>query len=159
MAQQILAAKVMINPLRRIRTAPALFDLGKSDLRETSMQELDSLASLLNNDWPNVVVELRSHTDLRGSDTLNSRLSFDRAKSCVDYLVEKGVSRDRLVPLGMASNEPVVLDESEDGIPAGELNKEYIFKLKTNKQKEYAHQRNRRTDFKILSDDFQEWIK
>ena len=136
-----------------------LFDLGKSDLRETSMQELDSLASLLNNDWPNVVVELRSHTDLRGSDTLNSRLSFDRAKSCVDYLVEKGVSRDRLVPLGMASNEPVVLDESEDGIPAGELNKEYIFKLKTNKQKEYAHQRNRRTDFKILSDDFQEWIK
>ncbi len=136
-----------------------LFDLGKSDLRETSMQELDSLASLLNNDWPNVVVELRSHTDLRGSDTLNTRLSFDRAKSCVDYLVEKGVSRDRLVPLGMASNEPVVLDESEDGIPAGELNKEYIFKLKTNKQKEYAHQRNRRTDFKILSDDFQEWIK
>ncbi len=136
-----------------------LFDLGKSDLRETSMQELDSLASLLNNDWPTVVIELRSHTDLRGSDTLNNRLSFDRAKSCVEYLVEQGISRDRLVPLGMASNEPVILDESEDGIPAGELNKEYIFKLKTNKQKEYAHQRNRRTDFKILSDDFKEWIK
>ena len=102
---------------------------------------------------------MRSHTDLRGSDTLNNRLSFDRAKSCVEYLVEQGVVRDRLVPLGMASTEPVVLDESEDGIPAGELSKEYIFKLKTNKQKEYAHQRNRRTDFKILSDDFQEWIK
>ena len=136
-----------------------LFDLGKSDLRETAKQELDSLASLLNNDWPNVVIELRSHTDLRGSDTLNNRLSFDRAKSCVEYLVEQGVSRDRLVPLGMASTEPVVLDESEDGMPAGELSKEYISKLKTNKQKEYAHQRNRRTDFKILSDDFQEWIK
>ena len=136
-----------------------LFDLGKSDLRDASKQELDSLASLLNNDWPTVVVELRSHTDLRGSDTLNNRLSFDRAKSCVDYLVEKGVDRDRLVPLGMASKEPVVIENSEEGLPPGTLNKEYIFTLKSKKQQEYAHQRNRRTDFKVLSDNFQEWIK
>ena len=136
-----------------------LFDLGKSDLRENSKQELDSLASLLNNDWPTVVVELRSHTDLRGSDTLNNRLSFDRAQSCVDYLVEKGVSRDRLVPLGMASTEPVILEEAEEGLPSGELNKDYISKLTSKRKQEYAHQRNRRTDFKVLSDDFDQWIK
>ena len=136
-----------------------LFDLGKSDLRETSKQELDSLASLLTNDWPTVVVELRSHTDLRGSDTLNNRLSFDRAQSCVDYLVEKGVSRDRLVPLGMASTEPVILEEVEEGLQPGELNKEYIYNLRTKNQKEYAHQKNRRTDFKVLSDNFEQWIK
>ena len=42
-----------------------LFDLGKSDLRNESKAELDSLASLLNNDWPNHVIELRSHTDFK----------------------------------------------------------------------------------------------
>ena len=136
-----------------------LFDLGKYDLREESKEELDSLASLLNNDWPNVVVELRSHTDLRGSDTLNIRLSYDRAKSCVDYLVEKGVNPDRLVPIGMASTEPVVLEEVEGGLNPGTLNKDYIFKLRSKRQQEYAHQRNRRTDFKVLSDDFEQWLK
>jgi outer membrane protein OmpA-like peptidoglycan-associated protein len=98
-----------------------LFDLGKSDLRDASKKELDSLASLLNNDWPNVVIELRSHTDLRGSDTLNNRLSFDRALSCVNYLVEKGVDSQRLVPVGMADTEPVVLDNDELGLSAGVL--------------------------------------
>jgi len=136
-----------------------LFDLGKSDLRDSSKEELDSLASLLTNDWPNVVIELRSHTDLRGSDTLNNRLSFDRAQSCVDYLVEKGVDRERLVPLGMASTEPVLIEESEDNLPTGYLNSEYIFNLKSKKLRELAHQKNRRTDFKVLSDNFKQWVK
>ena len=136
-----------------------LFDLGKSDLRDTSKQELDSLASLLKNDWPNVVVELRSHTDFRGSDTLNDRLSFDRAQSCVNYLVEKGVDVDRLVPVGMASNEPVIIEKDDQELVSGELNKDYINNLKSNRLKEYAHQKNRRTDFKVLSDNFEQWIK
>ncbi|MBE37701.1 MAG: hypothetical protein CMP50_03485 [Flavobacteriales bacterium] len=135
-----------------------LFDLGKSDLREASKEELDSLVSLLSLDWPNVVIELRSHTDLRGSDTLNTRLSFDRAQSCVDYLVSQGINPDRLVAVGMASTEPKILEESEDGLPAGELNKQYISNLKSKKLRELAHQKNRRTDFKVLSGDFKEWL-
>ena len=136
-----------------------LFDTGKSDLRDESKQELDSLASLLNNDWPNVVIELRSHTDLRGSDTLNNRLSFDRALSCVNYLVEKGVDSQRLVPVGMADTEPVVLESAESGLSAGELNSEYISNLKNTKLINIAHQKNRRTDFKVLSDDLEQWLK
>ncbi|MAQ47568.1 MAG: hypothetical protein CMD27_01650 [Flavobacteriales bacterium] len=135
-----------------------LFDLGKSDLREESMEELDSLASLLNNDWPNVVVELRSHTDFRGSDTLNTRLSYDRALSCVNYLVSKGVDSRRLIAVGMADTEPTVLDEAKFGLPKGELNRDYIIGLKQKKLQELAHQKNRRTDFKILSDDFKDWL-
>ncbi|MBF25956.1 MAG: hypothetical protein CMP49_05535 [Flavobacteriales bacterium] len=136
-----------------------LFDLGKSDLREASKNELDSLVSLLNNDWPNVVIELRSHTDIRGSDTLNARLSFDRAQSCVDYLVEQGVNPARLVPLGMASTEPVILEESEDNLPVGELNANYIANLKSKKLREIAHQKNRRTDFKVLDSNLDDWLK
>ena len=135
-----------------------LFDLGKSDLRDKSKSELDSLASLLTNDWQNVVIELRSHTDFRGSDTLNNRLSYDRALSCVNYLVEKGVQAERLVPVGMASTEPVILEFPEFGV-SGELNKEYISSLKNVKLREYAHQKNRRTDFKVLSNDFKKWMK
>jgi len=135
-----------------------LFDLGKSDLRTESQAELDSLASLLNNDWPNVVVELRSHTDFRGSDTLNTRLSYDRASSCVDYLVSKGVDSRRLIPVGMADTEPVILDNADLGLPKGELNREYIIGLKKKRLQELAHQKNRRTDFKILSDDFKSWL-
>ncbi|MDC0189422.1 OmpA family protein [Flavobacteriales bacterium] len=136
-----------------------LFDTGKSDLRDESKEELDSLASLLTKDWSKVVVELRSHTDFRGSDTLNTRLSYDRALSCVEYLVEKGVDSRRLVPVGMASLEPVVLEEAEFNLPVGVLDKEYILNLKNKKSINYAHQKNRRTDFKVLSDNFNNWIK
>ena len=135
-----------------------LFDLGKSDLREESMEELDSLASLLSNDWPNVVVELRSHTDFRGSDTLNTRLSYDRALSCVNYLVSKGIDSRRLIAVGMADTEPKVLEATVLGLPPGELNRDYIISLKKKRLQELAHQKNRRTDFKVLSDDFKDWL-
>ena len=135
-----------------------LFDLGKSDLREESMEELDSLASLLSNDWPNVVIELRSHTDFRGSDTLNMRLSYDRALSCVNYLVSKGIDSRRLIAVGMADTEPKVLENAYLGLPPGELTRDYIIGLKQKKMQELAHQKNRRTDFKVLSDDFKDWL-
>ena len=135
-----------------------LFDLGKSDLREESMEELDSLASLLSNDWPNVVIELRSHTDFRGSDTLNTRLSYDRALSCVNYLVSKGIDSRRLIAVGMADTEPKVLENAYLGLPPGELTRDYIIGLKQKKMQELAHQKNRRTDFKVLSDDFKDWL-
>ena len=122
------------------------------------MAELDSLASLLSNDWPNVVIELRSHTDFRGSDTLNTRLSYDRALSCVNYLVSKGIDSIRLIAVGMADTEPKVLENAYVGLPPGELNREYIIGLKQKKMQELAHQKNRRTDFKVLSDDFKDWL-
>ena len=69
----------------------------------------------MNNDWPTVVVELRSHTDLRGSDTLNNRLSFDRAQSCVDYLVEKGVEESRLSTKGFGEDNPKASNDTRNG--------------------------------------------
>jgi outer membrane protein OmpA-like peptidoglycan-associated protein len=149
----------MVTTRRPLELKSVLFDLGKSDLRESSKAELDSLASKLNLDWPNVVIELRSHTDLRGSDTLNHRLSFDRAQSCVDYLVQQGVNSDRLVAVGMASSEPKVLVSSENGLPPGILDQNYISSLNSNKLRELAHQENRRTDFKVIHSDFEDWLE
>ncbi len=135
------------------------FDVNKFDLRNKGMQELDSLADLLIHDYPNVVVELRSHTDFRGSQELNIPLSQNRAQSCVDYLVEKGVSADRLVAIGMSDTEPKMLSSDMSGLSAGVLNKDYINSLQSNRLKEIAHQMNRRTDFKIISENLEEWLK
>jgi len=135
------------------------FDLNKFNLRSEGMQELDSLADLLIHDYPNVVVELRSHTDFRGSQELNIPLSQNRAQSCVDYLVEKGVSAERLVAIGMSDKEPKLLDIDASGLTSGLLNKDYIKQLKSNRLKEVAHQMNRRTDFKIISENFEDWLK
>jgi len=58
---------------------------------------------VLNN---NLVVEINSHTDCRGVDIYNLDLSQRRAKSCVDYLVSKGIARERLIPKGYGETQP-----------------------------------------------------
>jgi len=93
---------------------------------------------------PNIVVKLRSHTDSRGSDKANLKLSKARAQTCVDYLVkEKGIDPRRLIAEGRGELEP--LPGSTD--PEIKL-------LTTKIEQEKAHQRNRRTDFQIISFDF-----
>ncbi len=135
------------------------FDVNKFDLRIEGQAELDSLADLLIHDYPNVVVELRSHTDFRGTQELNLPLSQNRAQSCVDYLVEKGVSVERLIAVGMSDSEPKVLTEEINGLPIGVLDRDYISSLNSNTLKEEAHQLNRRTDFKIISQDLNQFLK
>jgi len=159
-----LLAKIPSNAFLKTSRRPMVlrsveFDLSKFDLRPEGMEELDSLADLLIHDWPNVVIELRSHTDFRGTQELNLPLSQNRAQSCVDYLVEKGVPVERLVPVGMSDTEPKILKDSTIDLFSGVLDKDYISSLKSNKLKEIAHQMNRRTDFKIISYDFDEYLK
>ena len=128
------------------------YDLGKATLREEGKKALDDLADLLTKDHPELVIELRSHTDVRGSKQLNKKLSEERAQACVDYLVEQGVSPDRLVAVGMSFYEPF---EDEEG---NIYTEEYISSLPVNSQ-ESAHQKNRRTDFKVISENLEDYIK
>ncbi len=81
------------------------FDLDKADLRPESMVSLDKLVETLN-DNPNIVIELGSHTDSRASDAYNLDLSSRRAQSVVNYLIEKGISRDRLVAKDYGESSP-----------------------------------------------------
>lgn len=134
------------------------FDLAKWDLRDESRQALDSVVAILDNN-PTIVIELRSHTDYRGDDRSNEVLSQKRADTSVAYLISRGVNPARLVSKGMGENEPFTIPEDYKGYGAGQfeagtvLTENYINTLSPEKQ-EVANQINRRTDFKVLRDDY-----
>lgn len=120
----------------------------KADLRPNSKDSLNYLYDIMI-DNPTIVIQLRSHTDFRGSAAYNQRLSQRRAQSCVDYLVkEKGIHPDRIKAKGMGESEPI---KGPSGVV---LTEKYIKGLKSEEEKEAAHQRNRRTDFKVIATDF-----
>ncbi len=139
-------------------TAPVLvdnifFDFDKATLREESLIALDKLVTVLN-DNPNITIELSSHTDCRGSDAYNKRLSQQRAESCVNYLIDKGIAPDRLVPIGYGEERPKKvrkkLTEKVTWLKEGDvITEEYIKELDAEKQ-EICHQLNRRTEFLVL---------
>lgn len=134
------------------------FDLGKWDLRPEAMQALDSVVAILKNN-PNIVIEMRSHTDYRDSKQNNEVLSQKRADTTVKYLISEGINPDRLVAKGMGENDPFTIPENYEGygsdaLPTGvTLSERYIKTLSPEKQ-EIANQINRRTDFRVLRDDF-----
>jgi peptidoglycan-associated lipoprotein len=129
---------------KEIRFPEVRYDLARWELQVNdsvnSKDSLDYLYQLLV-DNPNIVIELMAHTDTRGSDAANMTLSQKRAESCVEYLASKGISRDRMVAKGYGESEPVISDE-------------VINSLQTNLEKEAAHQKNRRTTFRVLRDDY-----
>jgi peptidoglycan-associated lipoprotein len=135
------------------------FDLDKADLRPESMVSLDRLVETLN-DNANIVIELGSHTDSRASDAYNIDLSLRRAQSVVNYLIEKGIARDRLVAKGYGESVPKVVDKQDNAaysfLPVGTvLTESFINSLGDEDRQEMAHFLNRRTEFKVLRSDYQ----
>ncbi len=135
-----------------------LYDFAKWDLRPESMVALDKLVETLN-DNPNVVIELRSHTDARGSATSNVELSQKRAQSVVNYLIEKGIEPARLRAKGYAATMPKVVDMKTTAqypfLNEGTtLTEDFIETLENEEQQEMAHQINRRTEFQVISTDY-----
>lgn len=116
--------------------ANVFFDLNKSTLRPESKVELDKFANYLKSN-PKLKIELGGHTDSRGNKEENLKLSSDRAKAVLDYLVQSGISAARLTWKGYGSSQPIVSDEE-------------ISKLSKIEEKELAHQKNRRTVYKFI---------
>ena len=145
-------------PLANI-SAPVLienifYDFDKATLRPESTTALDKLVDLLNEN-PNVTIELSAHTDNRGSDQYNERLSQRRAESVVNYLIEHGIASDRLTPKGYGESKPKTvkrkLTEKYDWLKADDvLTEEFINELKDEEKQEICHQLNRRTEFIVL---------
>jgi outer membrane protein OmpA-like peptidoglycan-associated protein len=108
-----------------------LYDFDKYFLRPEGKIELDKLVSYMK-ERPTLIVELSSHTDCRGSDSYNIELSQNRAQSCVDYIIEKGIEKNRIVAKGYG--ETKLVNQCSDGI---ECSPE-------------EHQENRRTELKFI---------
>ncbi len=134
------------------------FDFASADLRPESMVSLDGLVETLN-DNPNITIELSSHTDARGDDEFNLDLSQKRAQSVVDYLISKDIPADRLVPKGYGETQPKIVDRRDhDAYPfleeGQELTEDFINTIEDEDLQEVAHFLNRRTEFKVLTTDY-----
>ena len=134
------------------------YDFDKATLRPESKEALDGLAQMLR-DNPNITIEMASHTDRWGSDEYNIKLSERRAKSVVDYLISVGIPADRLQYQGYGKSRPkVVSDRVARVFPQFEegqvLDEKFVLTLPEGQQ-EVADQINRRTEFQVLSVNYQ----
>lgn len=135
-----------------------LFETAKWDLKPESQVALDTVVAILKNN-PTIVIELRSHTDYTDTKERNQILSQHRADTCVKYLISKGIAAARLVPVGMGENEPFVIPENYKGYGAGTFGagtrlSESLVKGRSTEDEAIGNQINRRTDMKILRDDY-----
>jgi outer membrane protein OmpA-like peptidoglycan-associated protein len=108
------------------------YDYNKSNIRPDAALELDKVIAVLNK-YPTMAIELRSHTDSRGKDEYNAKLSDSRAKSAVDYIISKGIDKKRLVAKGYGETE--LLNHCKNNVECDDK----------------THEQNRRTEFKILN--------
>lgn len=128
--------------IEEIQIEGILYDLDSDAITKQSAEILDSLASILNIHYY-LVVELSSHTDCRGSKEYNDELSQRRAQSCVNYLVSKGISKERLQAKGYGESR-LLNDCACEGEEGAGLD-----------CSDEQHQENRRTSFQILRTDYQ----
>ena len=115
-----------------IRLTNIYYDYDKWNIRTDAEPDLQRLTDLLNK-YPDMKIELSSHTDARGRDDYNESLSQKRAESAKTWIVAKGISADRIVAKGYGEKQ--LLNECANGVECTEE----------------QHQVNRRTEFKIIS--------
>lgn len=127
-------AEVLLKPIPVIITEkevilqPIFFEYNKSNITPQGAEELDKLVQVMNQN-PNMEIQINSHTDSRGTDSFNLKLSSRRAKSTMQYLISKGIAKERLASQGKGETEP---------------------KIKCDQCNEEQHAQNRRSEFLIV---------
>ena len=111
---------------------PIFFDFDKWNIRTDAKYELENIVTVLR-DHPQMVIKIESHTDSRGGDRYNIKLSDRRAKSTRDYLLSRNIAPERI--------------ESAIGYGETQLLNECSNDVKCSKEK---HQKNRRSKFLIV---------
>ncbi len=134
------------------------YDFDRATLRPESKTALNEMAQILR-DNPNVTIEMASHTDRHGTDEYNISLSSRRARSVIDYLISVGIKADRLQSQGYGESRPKTITkklarEYPQFNEGDVLTEEYILQLSPEDQ-DIADQINRRTEFQVLSIDYQ----
>lgn len=149
----MLASLIVPNVVENI-----FYDYNKATLRPESAAALDSLAQILK-DNPSITVEMSSHTDRVGSDAYNNRLSENRAKSVVDYLISAGIQPARLQWKGYGKSQPKKVTKRVARLypqfKEGQVLDEEFVNTLSEEEREAADQINRRTEFKVTSTDFE----
>ncbi|MGZ3900438.1 MAG: OmpA family protein [Bacteroidia bacterium] len=120
-------------PKEPVRIPNIQYEFDKSNILETSKIAIDTTVLRLMEANPEVIVEIQSHTDSKGSDQYNEKLSQKRAESVVNYLIGKGINPLRLKAKGYGESKPIAPNENSDGSDNPE-----------------GRAQNRRTDFKII---------
>jgi len=135
-ANETLKVSLYLDPLlekgKTFRLNPIFYNFDKYNIREDASYVLDELLRTMHEN-PTLKIELASHTDCRGTDAYNEELSQNRAQSVVDYLVSRGISRDRMIAKGYGESQ--LINRCSDGVDCSEA----------------EHQENRRTEFTVLS--------
>jgi peptidoglycan-associated lipoprotein len=131
-----------------------LYEYGDDKILPTAEPDLNFLLEIMNQ-YPDLIIELSSHTDNRGNDEFNKALSQRRAESAKQWLLKKGINQTRIKAVGNGENVPKVVDDRlankhPEFLPGDVFSGEYINKLETEEDKELAHALNRRTEFKII---------
>ncbi|MCB9284958.1 MAG: OmpA family protein [Lewinellaceae bacterium] len=130
------------------------YDFDDDKILPDAEPDLNFVLSILN-EYPDMVIELSSHTDSRGNDAYNRDLSQRRAESARRWLLDKGVDRKRIRAVGYGETVPKTIGEKLAAeypfLHVGDvLTEDFINKLPTEEEQEAAHQINRRTEFKIV---------
>lgn len=133
------------------------YDYNKATLRPESKAALDSMVQVMN-DNPYVTIEMGSHTDRVGSDNYNNKLSEERAKSVVNYLIENGVDSARLQYHGYGKTVPKVVTKRIARLypqfnEGDTLHEEFVMAL-SKEDRAAADQINRRTEFQVLTTNY-----
>ncbi|TXE15234.1 OmpA family protein [Seonamhaeicola algicola] len=130
-------ANMLLNPVQDVIKLAELntiyFDFNRHNIREDAALELDKIVNLMQNDYPEMVIRIESHTDSRGSLTYNDKLSIDRANATYEYLISKGIHPDRIT-----AHEGFGERRLTNGCQDGE------------NCEEEEHQLNRRTQFIVV---------
>ena len=117
----------------RVNINTIYFDFDKSNIRPDAAKELDKVVQVMN-EYPDLLIDAGSHTDSRGKDAYNMKLSERRAKSTVDYIVSKGIDANRLTHQGYGESQ--LVNNCSNGV----------------KCSEEEHELNRRTEFYIANE-------
>jgi peptidoglycan-associated lipoprotein len=133
------------------------YEFASFELLPESKTALDTVYQVLIFN-PTITIELMAHTDYVGSENANFELSQKRAQSVVDYLIEKGISPQRLVAKGYGETWPKEVTRELAGqydfLKRNDVLTEEFIKKLTPEQQQIANAINRRTEFRVLSTDF-----
>lgn len=91
-----------------------IFERGRSKISPASFGEIDRLVEWLN-ERPNLVIQLEGHTDFEGNENANMELSLERVDAVREYLVSKGIKKNRVQTKAFGGSQPLTLERTDEG--------------------------------------------